>query len=880
MTRIQPVSGAKAQCGLWSDHTVHNYLRGSVYELDTKRKYDIAQTNIKALTLADHGKMYDSGYEQSASSSLARLFGHDLPTTEPTKSYLLQENYGSLPTGEFENNIDYNTGTISPILYYTTADFNGANSVYHEDVTNLLSDDSFLIGGWFRSKSLHTNETLFMYGRKHSDFLSVDFTNDQYLKVTMKQGSYEHTASIPSGKIRDLQWHYIAVFFDRTQDTAYLIVTNQQYEIAFVEQIDISNFTFGFGSSSTNKLVVGASYESGSFSDYFHGEASNFQVYKWNDKIDYNVLEHMLKGCREKASQGISVTTAMSPTKRFGSYFELDGDTNDFTSGLVNVDEGKYLLELTTHNDSEGGKLGIYIDNIYRGGIDTYAATAFDNASIFLDDLDLTKGYHFIKLVLEAPNTSSTDNKIKMSQIRLLKQSGPSEGGSSEFQLFGDEFLNRESNLTLGTELYRPWQNFFGHGTTGTVDNGNEASAEIFAAKGLYKLDYYFSRRDDGGNVEIYINDTIAGTIDTFTTPGVKHDTKYVRLAQGKNKITLKVNGKNSGSSGYRFSMSALTLYQQDETSHGVTTSIRHFEDVKIASGNGGVVYSTSLDHSQMIYNSGFGNKWRAKRWFAGGLYKLHLSYNERIDGAANCQLLIDGNETNFSCLSGATNNNQDIEKLITIPPGYHWVDVQILSGSSSSYVNYIDFKLLSRGTFVKKPTVEKAMDGLVKLGEYLAVKAEGVGEIPMGGIDFAHYSDFEFIAYGRVQSASTSIAAIINDIESSYGSTGIVKRSGVAIADVGNDGSQIELVSDELTGQYSRGIYIKGTLSFHKHNDNKRLSGTSHATSSIVGYQSVGFEGGSSSINFDGLKKFTILTPTGTWTNTWVIAVYGRKIQ
>ena len=105
-------------------------------------------------------------------------------------------------------------------------------------------------------------------------------------------------------------------------------------------------------------------------------------------------------------------------------------------------------------------------------------------------------------------------------------------------------------------------------------------------------------------------------------------------------------------------------------------------------------------------------------------------------------------------------------------------------------------------------------MDGLVKLGEYLAVKVEGVGEIPMGGIDFAHYSDFEFIAYGRVTNSSTSIAAIINDIESSYGSTGIVKRSGIAIADVGNDGSQIELVSDDLTGQYSRGIYIKGTLS------------------------------------------------------------------
>ena len=879
-TTIQNAGPNKYYVGLWSDHTLKSYYRsGTYHELDTKRKYEIGHTNIRALKLVDSGKPYDAGYEQSASSSIARLFGNDLPITEPTKHYLLEKSY-SLPAGQLSNNIDYNVGTISPLPFYKTADFNGTNSVFHEDITNLLSDDSFLIGGWFRSKSLHTTETVFMYGRKHSDFLSVDFTNDQYLKVTMKQGSYEHTASIPSGKIRDLQWHYIAVFFDRTQDTAYLIVTNQQYEIAFVEEIDISNFTFGFGSSSTNKLVIGAAYESGSFSDYFHGEASNFQVYKWNDKIDYNVIEHMLKGCREKAAQGISITTAISPMKRLGSYFELDGDAGDFTSGLFNMDEGKYILELTTHNDAEGGKMGIYVDNIYRGGIDTYAATAFNNSSIFLDDLDLTKGYHFIKFVIENPNTDSTGNKIKMSQIRLLKQSGPNEGGSGEFQLFGDEFLNRPSNITLGVELYRPWQNSFGHGTTGTVSNGATAEAEIFAAKGLYKFNYYFSRRDDGGIVDIYINDVIAGTLDTYETPGIRQGSKYVRLAQGKNKITLKVNGKNSGSSGYRFTMSAMTLYLQDETAHTVSTSIRHVDDVKIASGNGGVVYSTSLRHGQMLYNSGFGNSLKAKRWFAGGLYKLHLNYNERIDGAANCQLLIDGNETNFNCLSGATDNNQEIEKLITIPTGYHWVEIKILSGSSSVYVNYVDFKLLSRGTYIPKPTIEKAMDGLVKLGEYLAVKPEAIGEIEMGGIDFAHYSDFEFIAYGRVQSSTTPITARVNDVSSSYGSTGIVKRTGQELIEVGNDSSQIELVSDDLTGQYSRGIYIKGTLSFHKHNDNKRLSGTSHATSSIVGYQSVGFEGGSSAINFDGFKKFAMLTPSGTWTNTWVIAVFGRKIQ
>ena len=876
---IKRTSNRTAICGLWSDHTLPNRTSGIVYELDTKRRYDVAYTNIKALKLADHGKPYDSGFDQSASSSIARLFGHDLPITAPTKFYELESKH-DLPDGQTSSNIDYDDGSISPIVYYQTANFNGSSSVFHEDISDLLDNDSFLMGGWFRSKSLYTDETLFMYGRKNSDHITVDFTSDEYLQVKFKQGSHSHTESIPSGKIRDLQWHYIGVLFDKQQEKAYLIVTNQQYEISYIKEISINTFTFGFGSSSSNKLVIGAAYEAGAFSDYFHGEASNFQLYKWADDIDYNVIEHMLKGCREKASQGISITTSLDSSKRFGNYFELDGDTGDFTSGLFNMDEGKYILELTTHNHASGGKMGIYVDNIYRGGIDTYAATAFNNAAIFLDDLDLTKGYHFIKLALENPNSNSSGNEIQMSQIRLLKQSGPNEGGSGEFQLYGDEFLDRDSNVTLGTEQYRPWQNFFGHGTTGTVPNGNETSAEIYAAKGMYKLDYFFSRRDDGGIVSVYINDALAGTIDTFITPGIKQDTKYVRLAQGKNKITLKVNGKNSGSSGYRFTMSAITLYIQDETSHGVSTSIRHKEDVKIASGNGGVVYSTSIGHGQMIYNSGFANRWKSKRWFAGGLYKLRLSYNKRIDGAANCQLLIDGNETDFSCLAGATDNNRGIEKVMIISPGYHWIEVKILSGSSSTYVNYIDFKCLSRGTFVRKPTIEKAMDGLVKLGEYLAVKVEGVGEIPMGGIDFAHYSDFEFIAYGRVTNSSTTIAAIINDIESSYGSTGIVKRQGQEIAEVGTDGSQIELVSDDLTGQYSRGIYIKGTLSFHKHNDNKRLSGTSHATSSIVGYQSVGFEGGSSNINFDGLQKFTMLTPSGTWTDTWVIAVYGRKIQ
>ena len=281
MSSVIQVSGSKSVCGLWSNHTIPNYHRGgAVYELDTKRKYESGFTNIKALKLVDHGKMYDSGYEQSASSSLARLFGHDLPTTEPTKSYLLQENYGSLPTGEFESNIDYNTGTISPLPFYKTADFNGTSSVFHEDRIRFTRQRFFSHWRVGSDQSLYTQMKLFSCTvRKNSDHITVDFTSDEYLQVKFKQGSHSHTESIPSGKIRDLQWHYIAVLFDKQQEKAYLIVTNQQYEIAFIKEIPINTFTFGFGSSSTNKLVVGAAYEAGAFSDYFHGEAS--QIFKF-----------------------------------------------------------------------------------------------------------------------------------------------------------------------------------------------------------------------------------------------------------------------------------------------------------------------------------------------------------------------------------------------------------------------------------------------------------------------------------------------------------------------------------------------------------------------------------------------------------------------
>ena len=874
---FERTSAAKSVGCLWGEKDTERWVGGSYYELDTKRKYDKAETNITSLKLVDHGKVYDSGYDQAASSSIARLFGHDLPHTTAHRQYLLQS-ADDLPSGVNSSNISYTRGTISPLPFYYTGDFNGTSSVLHETIEDLLSTDSFLMGGWFRSTSLHTDEAIFMYGQKHADHIAAYFTNDGYLKLTIKQGNIEKSVSVASTKIRDLQWHYIGILYDKETDVAKLFVTNQQYELAIVEEIDISTLTFGFGSNSSNRMVIGAAYESGDFSNYFAGEVSNFQVYKWSDTVDYNVVEQIFKGSRESVSDGISISTTADQNKRLGQHFQLDGAVGAYTTALVNTDEGKYVLEFILHDHNEGGTLGIYIDNIYRGGINTYSSVDSNNLAVFLDDLELTKGYHFIKLELRESSLASGGNKIRLSQIRLLKQSGSNEGGSGDFLLLGDEFLNRDDNLSLGAGASQPWGNSLAHSTAGTVNDGSVAEAEIYAAKGLYELSYYFTRRNDGGKVEIIVNDIVASTVDTYKTPTIRSNTLFVRLLQGKNKIILRVNGKDSSSSGYRFTFNGLTLYQQDETSHTDYTSIKNFNDVKIASGTAGVTYGSSFEHGQMIYNGGADNKWLAKRWFAGGLYKVRVSYNKRI-GGGNSRLTVDENTIDFNCAATTNSNNHSVEQVIVINPGYHFPEVKIISGSNSTFVNHIDFKLLSRGLFIDKPTIETDLDSFVKIGEYISPKDEYTADIAMGGIDFKHYSDFEFVIHGRVGNTGTSLSVRFNDVDASYGTTGLIKKTGTGLVEVGTHGSEIEVLSSTLTGAYTRGVHIKGSMSFHQHGTDRRLTGVAHASSSIVGYQSIGFEGGSGSLSFDGLQKFTLIA-TGYWRVGFHISVYGRKIQ
>ncbi len=781
---------------MWGRKPDSNQFEGATFtEFDTGRKYRLSKANITAWRLAEKRRA-DRGYHEHPDSSTKELYGREFAVSTPSSMYLLEESasrqdmlaeFGGGDTLlNLHNRVDTIQSHIGMLNGYDVASYPSAaiNTVLYREAAHFVGADSFLLGGWFRIESLNTDNDLLFYGDAAGSHIRISMTANNEIRVSLQDAAgLVGNTFIPAINIRDLQWHYIGLLLDKQNNVARLITSNGIFELArtheFIYSLGLGSFDVDNG-----RFVLGGTANNGVIAGNYHGEISNVQVYRWANEVDYNVLPLILSGIREPCAQlSQPEFLGSDSTKRFNNGWQLDGIAGNYVTALVNLDAGLYDIHFIQHYADDAGSYQIFIDNIDRGGYDLYSASNFNNFAGIIDDIELDKGPHFLKLQLNQRHASSTDDKIRLSQIKFSKKDGSNEGGASEFLIFGDELRERSNQIISAAAPQTPYNNAITHRPGASNLDGTFARGEQYLSEGSWKIGMVISQGPDCGILKLLVNGAEILEIDGYH-PSVRHNqtkTVFARIPQGRNKIELKVSGKNPVSGGWHMHVSAIRGKLQSETSYADTGLITGADtDEEIITGDAAQhqSFTSSFEIFGVRHNiNGLHSKATRKQWFTGGLYKVEYDRNVVVNGGRQKITLETDRPSSitvwdsvqFEIISGE-NQPSLISKLVEIPRGYHYVTFEnIANGSTGNCQNqfsFLRFTNLGRVPLAGDADLTHDSGGYVPIAEHVARKPGANIILETGGITPDKWEDLRLKINGR-SAGAMSMAVQLNDITS-----------------------------------------------------------------------------------------------------------------
>ena len=869
-------------------------------EVDTGRVYRPSKGSGSSIYhLLRESKKTSRGYHGRPDSSFVQLFGDEIAKTTPFRIFLFQQEYiARAEEDEISNditkeNIDNAEEHRDPLRGYPVAQFNGVNSRAYELADNYFGDDSFLAGGWYRPAGLHSNETIWIWQTSNKE-VSLKFNTNNEVVMHINDGTTTRTMTVPGLHVRDLQYHYFGIMLDRTQNKMYLFVTNQHDELAIVEEMDVPD-SLGSLDEAGGRFIIGARHNGIGFLDYFAGSFSNFQIYKWSSTVDYNVLPLIFAGIREGCAKDVTVTLNGGSNRRLNNSIDIDGSIGSYVYALINLDEGLYDITMSRHFGPGNGRYTIFIDGINRGFVNTYSSAVYNDIEVFIDDIVLTKGTHFLKLQIRDNPAASDSLRNQHSLIQFNKKDGPNEGGTGHFLLLGDSFRDRSTDLVIGPADNKPYASQLSHVPSDIVPDGTRAISPLYAKEGLYDYGFYLSRRPDGGIVELLLDGKLLRSIDTYHATDTDVISTYfsTRMQQGDNKITLKVNGKNAASSGYKmtfhaiegniqsgscFSDSKIFPYEQAELVQGTTHHI-----FNPAARFGGLLHVDSA----IVGGQHVSGKDIIKRWFTGGLYKANVIYATHLAGSTFSVTVDD--ITVFSNISNTTPGiqfNKKLERLVTIPRGYH--DVSIENHSVNNQEDQSDTSLLTFTPIGRIPIAGDAPLNIIEssplLAEYKARRHENTAVLDMADVTADNYEELVFDISGRSDEDSANVLEIaieVNDINlaNRYRKTGIIKVNGESQEEVGQLATELVILDNNLFRLTANYIFSNKThLVFTEHDidTHTTIVGRGESGSHRQAYEAFSF-----SIIGEEISKVDKILVTGNsslWQKGTAIALHGVK--
>ena len=92
---------------------------------------------------------------------------------------------------------------------------------------------------------------------------------------------------------------------------------------------------------------------------------------------------------------------------------------------------------------------------------------------------------------------------------------------------------------------------------------GDTIELEFPLKSGNYKLELLYGTGTNRGIASIYFNDSLIGTLDSYSSSGsnqIKYNINFSASTSGRHKLKIVIANKNTSSSGYRFSATALFI--------------------------------------------------------------------------------------------------------------------------------------------------------------------------------------------------------------------------------------------------------------------------------------------------------------------------------
>ncbi len=842
---------------------------GAIYRLD--------DDHPDYLTYVGQERIFDNGVNEYHTSSQVDLRAQDFSTDEPVLSYYNENDVGNSLTNTGDS-ITSVRGSQTPMIgYYISRTIQESYAQATVDTTTLGSK-SLLFGGWFRTGGTEqTNliETPFMYGDATGTFIKFQIGGVMCgisLKGTGDSDTITKAVSVTQA--RDSKWHYFGVLLNRPNNTGYFIMTNQTYEIEAFEEFDIAGL--GAFDTADAKLTLAGRQNGTTVDETFFGDISNFQAYTWTGSPSPITVNLVLHGIREACSKGITITRGGSNGVRLGNFFTITGtQRGDYTYAILNADEGEYLFNPIEHVSPTSGfyrlsinQQGVYSESL-NGPVDNNRTTRIDNK------LKMPRGANIVKIELD--NSSNNSFACSFSAFRFTKFNGTNENGGRDILLLGDELTKKSASMQLNTVHASPYNSGLYHDAANSIPVGASAEGAFYVAEGLYDMIIYMQRRVDGAIVDVMLNDHHIATIDTYEgTESFSQTRIQTRLEQGKNVIRFVSTGKNTSSSGFRYTIDGVRMTMINGTSFDSTITIDHADDGDRANGTSIVHLSNALDqNSSYIVGMSMNNEWQKPIWLDKGVYDVRLDYLRGQNGGNTLVQMDDATLFTINNYSASTIYGARERRFFVVTrTGYHNIIVQndgTTPGTSHhTFINKLRF--VPVGKFAHVP--QHRQNSLVKLGQHVALTNETNAPIRMGGVSVDRYK--EIIAYIRGKTVGTGgVFMRINGIETNaYEVSGMVKFNGADLTGYEATGNSLQLFwSNELGSGANRAYRAEVKISLDDFEGVTHPQGTVETISENHSHRNAGW-----TVNGDltHLNEFEIIATGNGWRFGSNIDIYG----
>ena len=519
-------------------------------------------------------------------------------------------------------------------------------------------------------------------------------------------------------------------------------------------------------------MVIGGSQVGGVISGDFNGLTTNFQVYRWAEDVDYNVLPMILQGMPDRVSHGVTVENFYHSDRRLGNNCRIVGRDGGYTNTMVFLDEGTYGVYFTAHLTSGSGQVSLSIDGIEHGRFDLSTIGGdISNVNLFLRDVKLGKGMHLVRL--EIHSDDQEEKEINFSQLKFNKKLGSDDGGAGSFIVLGDVLESRSKLLGLFGASANHFTSKLRYPSAYTPEDGTFAEGVLYLAGGSWKITYHQSQLNDAGIGKILFNDQVIIDADGFGANALDDVvTTNVVLPQGRNVVRFEVNGKDDRSSGFRPTFHGIRgELQGNSCDSDVVQVTAADDDLEKVAGipndhvqllNNHVVFTTEY---QMFTDDAVSAR---KRFFSGGVYLVDYHVRRFPDGGAQ-KLSVTNEEGTQEVVvfdridydSGEDPiDNVVVRKYVEIPRGYWYVTMSNLGGggsSGSSNFSWLRFRCMGKSVVHTRALTINSSDSRVLLADYRFRQDSFGMTIPLSGVDWKTYDQVIVDLNGR----STDILSV-----------------------------------------------------------------------------------------------------------------------